>query len=555
MPKICAGDTVYLRGGTYLYTSTQFLTDKNGTPDKIIKIWAYPEETPILTRGTIFSNSKGCGIYFKGDYFHWKGIEITGFFQFDFGIMVGLKVEYSNQNVFELLNSHHNGHGMIMAKSCNNNLILNCDFHHNSDPLTSTPYENADGLEICYMPSGLANKVKGCRFWWNTDDGIDLWLNESTVIIDSCWSWNNGYLPDTYTAAGNGVGFKLGKSEKDFGNAAKTILTNCLAYNNKSWGFHQNGANAVIALYNNTAYMNGAHGFCFNDFNKQHIIKNNISYRNAYSCSLTRTSVLSNNSFLVNSADNPALLVNDADFISLDPSGLAGPRKIDGSLPDIDFLHLTPTSRLINSGVDAGLPYYETAPEIGAFELEVGELKSNKLPTIQISTPVKSDSYIAPATITIEANASDPDGTIAKVEFYNGIKKIGEVTTAPYAFTLKELPLGTYVITAVATDNLNAATSSSVFDLKVISSYENKSTFNLYPNPNNGHFSVDLTGSQTTENYTLEIYNLVGKKVYQEEPSNFNTIRYYDLSFLNPGTYIVVISSSEILQTQKFIKS
>ena len=68
----------------------------------------------------------------------------------------------------------------INGKSANN-LVLNSDFHHNQDPLTSPKYENADGLEICYIPAGLTNTVKGCRFWNNSDDGIDLWQNDGAV--------------------------------------------------------------------------------------------------------------------------------------------------------------------------------------------------------------------------------------------------------------------------------------------------------------------------------------------------------------------------------------
>jgi hypothetical protein len=551
---IVAGDTVYLRGGTYQFPSTQHLTGKNGTSANKIKIWAFPGEIPTITKATNFTYTQGCGVYFKGNYFHWKGIEITGFAQLDKNIFVGFKVEDANHNVFEKLNSHHNGHGMIMAGSSDDNLILNCDFHHNADPLTSSPYDNADGLEICYIPVGLKNKVKGCRFWWNSDDGIDLWLNESYVAIDSCWSWNNGYIPDTFVAAGNGVGFKLGKSENDFGNSVKTIVTNCLAYKNRSWGFHQNGAYAIIALYNNTSYMNGAQGFCFDDFNKQHIFKNNISYRNVSLCSLTSSSVLLNNTFLLSNNENPAFLVTDADFISLDGMQLERDRKEDGSLPDIDFLHLVPESDLVDSGADAGLPYYGTAPDIGAFELVGEEINVNKSPDINIFSPMKGELYVAPATITIEVNASDPDGTITKVELFNGTKKLGEVTAAPYSFTLKELQQGSYSLTAMATDNLNGTAISPVLDFKVTSSHENQDYFNLYPNPNDGHFSVDFTSSQLAENYTLTIYNLIGTEVYREELSKDNSVRQFDLSFLNPGTYLVIITSNEILLTQKFIK-
>ena len=85
---------------------------------------------------------------------------------------------------------------------------------------------------------------------------------------------------------------------------------------------------------------------------------------------------------------------------------------------------------------------------------------ANQPPAVTISSPTKSTSYIAPATIIIEAAASDPDGTLRKVEFYQGTTRLGELTTAPYSFTWKEVPEGTYLITAAATDNQNLRTIS-----------------------------------------------------------------------------------------------
>ena len=84
----------------------------------------------------------------------------------------------------------------------------------------------------------------------------------------------------------------------------------------------------------------------------------------------------------------------------------------------------------------------------------------NKPPSIYLSSPANSSSYMAPATITIDAVASDPDGAVVKVEFYYGTTKLGEVGSSPYSFTWKNVPEGNYKITAVATDNQNQRTVS-----------------------------------------------------------------------------------------------
>jgi len=84
----------------------------------------------------------------------------------------------------------------------------------------------------------------------------------------------------------------------------------------------------------------------------------------------------------------------------------------------------------------------------------------NQAPTASITAPANNASFTSPATVTISANASDADGTISKVEFFNGATKLGEATSAPYNYTWSNIAAGTYSITAKATDN-NAATATS----------------------------------------------------------------------------------------------
>jgi hypothetical protein len=195
------------------------------------------------------------------------------------------------------------------------------------------------------------------------------------------------------------------------------------------------------------------------------------------------------------------------------------------------------------------------APDIGAFETSTGEYHLNQLPVVSISSPVKGISFTSPATVTIDIEANDPDGSITKVELFNGSIKLGERTAAPYSFTLKDLPEGSYSLKAVATDNLKATTTSSSFDLEVKPIYnENREYFNLYPNPNDGRFSINFANTLEAENYMVTIVDLIGKTVYQQELSNDETIKQFDLSHLKRGTYVLMISTNQILLTQKFIK-
>ena len=79
--------------------------------------------------------------------------------------------------------------------------------------------------------------------------------------------------------------------------------------------------------------------------------------------------------------------------------------------------------------------------------------KSNSAPVVSITSPVEDASFAAPASITINAMASDSDGTISKVEFYNGNTLLGSDTLSPYAFTWNNVPEGMYSFTAKAIDD------------------------------------------------------------------------------------------------------
>ena len=92
---------------------------------------------------------------------------------------------------------------------------------------------------------------------------------------------------------------------------------------------------------------------------------------------------------------------------------------------------------------------------------------SNASPAVSITSPINNATFTAPATINIGATASDSDGTVATVEFFQGATKLGEDTTAPYSFTWSNVAAGNYSLTAKATDNAGATTTSSVVSITV----------------------------------------------------------------------------------------
>lgn len=88
-------------------------------------------------------------------------------------------------------------------------------------------------------------------------------------------------------------------------------------------------------------------------------------------------------------------------------------------------------------------------------------------PAVSITSPGVGSRFTTPATITLTANASDADGTVSKVEFFNGAVKLGEDLTAPYTYAWASPAAGSYALTAKATDNSGATTTSSVASITV----------------------------------------------------------------------------------------
>jgi hypothetical protein len=91
----------------------------------------------------------------------------------------------------------------------------------------------------------------------------------------------------------------------------------------------------------------------------------------------------------------------------------------------------------------------------------------NQPPTVAITSPTAGAEFFAPAEFDIVAQASDLDGTVARVEFFDGATLLGAVTQAPFVFRVTDLPAGQHSLIARATDNRGAATSSAPVNVLV----------------------------------------------------------------------------------------
>ncbi len=90
-------------------------------------------------------------------------------------------------------------------------------------------------------------------------------------------------------------------------------------------------------------------------------------------------------------------------------------------------------------------------------------------PVVRLTSPANGAVFIMPASVLLAAEASDTNGPVAKVEFFESANKLGGTDAMPFAFTWTGMAPGVYTLTAVATDNLSATHTSAPIVLPIVS--------------------------------------------------------------------------------------
>jgi len=355
--KAYAGDVIYVRGGTYLYTS-KISISRDGTADEPISLEAYQGEDVIVDFSGMTTDGSNRGFSLSGNYWVIKDIRVhkAG----DNGMNISGSYNYIENCEFFA----NRDTGLQLGGGASNNKIINCDSYGNADP---SDYGDADGF-ACKIDVGDNNYFYGCRAWLNVDDGWDGYMKSQDIIphttLENCWTWMNGYFLDGSDpgSSANGNGFKVGGSNsKDMDH--NFTLIDCVSFDNKSKGFDQNNNTGSIKFYNCIAYRN---------IGKNYSIPRALSSGNTaevINC-ISLNGDVSLGSFVSQNTNSwsSGFSVSTSDFITLDTTGVSGPRNDDGSLPDLDLFRLKQGSELIDEGTDLGYSYNGNAPDLGAFE-------------------------------------------------------------------------------------------------------------------------------------------------------------------------------------------
>ncbi|GAB4057626.1 right-handed parallel beta-helix repeat-containing protein [Uliginosibacterium sediminicola] len=180
---VAAGDTVYLRGGTYSFTNTLrsctstsdtvavISLSKSGTADQPIRYWAYENEKPVFDFSQVSANCKVVGIDISASWVYLKGIEIKGAHKTSSVSSEDCGVSISGQsNVLQNLDIHNVKGSAVRIKNGKKNLIEDCSQHHNyKDISTETPCSSSASSGGKHsVKDGSGNVFRNCSSWSNS---------------------------------------------------------------------------------------------------------------------------------------------------------------------------------------------------------------------------------------------------------------------------------------------------------------------------------------------------------------------------------------------------
>jgi hypothetical protein len=196
-----------------------------------------------------------------------------------------------------------------------------------------------------------------------------------------------------------------------------------------------------------------------------------------------------------------------------------------------DWTNVTAGTYMLTAKVTDNLGATNTSAPVS-----VAVASSNALPTVTITSPTNSATFTAPANIAITAEASDSDGTVSLVEFFENDTRLGAVTNSPYNFDWTNVAAGNYTLTAKATDSLGAVVSSSPISILITNSPVHIQNLTI----NEGTFQFSFA-TQAGLNYTVQFTD-------SAEPANWQVATNFN------GTGAIISVTNVISSRERFYR-
>jgi len=352
-----AGDTVWLRGGTYNQFDGSTITATDANYNYVnrlsksgIHYSAYPGETPVFDFSGVPTNRRVCGFHVTGSDLVITGIHVTGTPVGNQKQSECFRIDGSAASVdFYDCVAYNNAASGFYWTNRSRGSAIRCDAYDNIGT-NAEAVGNTDG----FGAHGNGVVFRYCRAWNNSDDGFDCISSPGANVFDHCWAFN-------HRGGGNKVGFKIGGFGADPSRVPPSpvpvhIVSYCVSAFNGARGFYANHQPGQAAVWTrNTAYNNSGGNFNmlerYSDMSAdvagyREVLHGNLAYRG--------TAILNDNNPPENVTNNswtlPGVVVDAADFQSEDWTQLARPRTAGNELPGVTFMHLTEGSDLAGLG-------------------------------------------------------------------------------------------------------------------------------------------------------------------------------------------------------------
>lgn len=306
-------------------------------------------------------------------------------------------------------------------------------------------------------------------FYINSDNGRRVWVNNILIIDQWADNWGTDYIGNITLAANQKYDIKIEYFENVGGANIKF-----------EWSSAQQIKEVVptAQLYSNTLPT--------------------------VTLSSSTTNVTGPANIALNSTATDADGISKVDFYN--GTTLLG---TDNSAPySYDWNNLavgTYTVKALATDAKAGV----TLSNEVIIKVNVVVTNPNVAPTVNLTSPANNANINAPATLAITANATDVDGTVSKVEFYNGTVLISSDVSAPYSYSWTNVSAGNYTLTAKAYDNSGAITTSASVLVKVVAVATDACT-SLTAYAENGNYAAGSKVKNTGKRYECKEFPYSG---------------------------------------------
>ena len=478
------GDTVYVRGGTYI-ESQMWLRGGGGSNNQFWTLKAYPGETPIFTNARLLPDD---------DYIRIQGLHLTG-------SSYAKVVSYSEgiHEHIEILDNVFTGASPALYYICNNGLVQG-----NTVNLTNA---GSHGLYIMHGSNNIIrnNYVRGALKYGIHIYDEEKYPSEGSVSIKNLLVENN-----TVVGSVRSSGFIIsgGDGSKPPIDIDGVVIRNNVTINNAANGIRIafQGHIRNVDIFNNVIYGNERSGISITASDVDDItIKNNIFSSNKraqieISSSLNNL-VVSHNLYYQPESDGNG--VTDVNPVFGNPLFV--------NVDEADF-HLQENSPAIDAGTDVGLPYTGAAQDIGAFEysptvsVELSTFEASvKGNTVRLNWQTTSETN----NFGFEVERSSREGVCNKIGF---VKGQGTTTSAKvYGFVDENLETGRYYYRL---KQIDLDGSFRYFrQIEVVVKVPDQ--FNLqqnYPNPFNPKTKIKFS-LQSNAFVDLSIINSLGQRI------------------------------------------